>query len=544
MIPAPKASLIGTFERNGSTLAFWWRGNQDRWWEQPCRKDLLVTSISGTNSKVLLRAEDLLWGSQLQVEKLNSKDTFELLGYSREPELQRVRVVAEGAQARVLSNETFQLTAPLRSIVRLPNREEFVALMATDAGASVIRLGAGGAVETIQAFPPPKDLQFLGLVPVGRHAVALLQQSTEHYFEGYSKAYQVWDISGGTIRPGPTLDLPWPDENGWQISELVATNRPPVMEAYDEVVPRTEVTFRMIPIPGGEFIMGTPPDEKGRQPSESPQVRVSLDPFWMSECEVTWELFDFFYLRSRDDRYGGEPVQREDEPRRKRREELADAIALPSKPYVEMSFGMGRTKGYPLISARPFLVGRFCKWLSVLTGHFYRLPTEAEWEYACRAGTTTAYSFGADASRIDDYAWSENNSDLVYHKVRTRLPNPWGLYDMHGNVAELCLDQLTSSYGNLAEGSLNPWTRPTRTYPTVVRGGSFDDSFDKLRSGARAGTDRSWMRTDPQLPKCWDWFSDCRTVGFRLVRPLKVPATREEISRFWNLGNEYEPPKP
>jgi len=315
------------------------------------------------------------------------------------------------------------------------------------------------------------------------------------------------------------------------------------MEAYYESIPRSKVKFRMVPIPGGEFTMGTPPDEKGRQNSESPQIRVKMDPFWMAECEVTRDLFDLYQYP--DSRYYGDnrDIERGTRINRSRREELSDRIAIPSSPYMNLSFGMG-VSGYPVIAVRPFLANRFCKWLSALTGHFYRLPTEAEWEYACRAGTTTAYSFGDDPSRIDHYAWSENNSDFVYHKVRTKLPNPWGLYDMHGNVAELCLDQLTPDYQEIADANLNPWTHPTRVYPTVVRGGSYDDAPERLRSGARAGTDPSWIMTDPQLPKCMDWFSDRRTVGFRLVRPLKVPTTQEEISRFWNLGNEYEPPKP
>ena len=270
----------------------------------------------------------------------------------------------------------------------------------------------------------------------------------------------------------------------------------------------------------------------------------------MAECEVTWDLFRLFldpgaryYGRNSD-------ATREEQPDRSPREALADGIAVPSRPYNEPNCGMGRTGGYPVIAIRPFLASRFCKWVTALTGHFYRLPTEAEWEYACRAGTTTAYSFGDDPSRINDYAWSDNNSyvesygDFAYHEVRTKLPNAWGLYDMHGNVAELCLDQPTPDYQEIADGTRNPWARPTRTYPTVVRGGCFDDPPERLRSGARAGTDSSWMMSDPQLPKCLDWFSDRRTVGFRLVRPLQVPVTQEEISRFWNLGNEYEPPKP
>ena len=148
---------------------------------------------------------------------------------------------------------------------------------------------------------------------------------------------------------------------------------------------------------------------------------------------------------------------------------------------------MGK-RGYPAISMTQHAARTFCKWLSAKTGRYYRLPTEAEWEYACRAGTTTRYSWGDDASKIDDYAWYYENSNDKYQKVGKKLPNPWGLFDMHGNVAEWVLDQHDTEFmvrRSLGTQSVNV---PLKLYPRVVRGSSWQD--DRNYYVVRLGSDR------------------------------------------------------
>lgn len=305
------------------------------------------------------------------------------------------------------------------------------------------------------------------------------------------------------------------------------------MQKYNEVIGKTTVSFDMVPIQGGSFTMGTPASEKGRKDDEGPQIKVELEPFWMGRTEVTWNEYELF-MYPEDQRLvaSSSAVVNKDS--------VVDGVSRPTKPYVEMSFGMGKD-GYPAISMTQHAANKYCQWLSAKTGHFYRLPTEAEWEYACRAGTTTAYSFGDDASKIGEYAWYEANSDFKYQKVGVKKPNPWGLYDMHGNVIEWCLDQYDPNYYKQYAGKVakNPWNVATKPYPEVARGGSWDDTPDKLRSGARRASSAAWKVQDPQLPKSIWYHTDAQFLGMRIVRPLKVPSA-EEMYKYWNNGVEND----
>src|SRR5262245_31001873 len=318
-------------------------------------------------------------------------------------------------------------------------------------------------------------------------------------------------------------------------SKLTVTTES-AMKRYTNLIPGTTVTYAMVPIPGGDFEMGSSDKERGRKPDESPQHKVGISPFWIGQFEVTWNEYELFMYPGGDKQLasatGGAQTYTSD---------VADAVTRPTKPYVEMSFGMGKD-GYPAISMTQHAASRYCQWLSAKTGHFYRLPTEAEWEYACRAGTTTPYSFGNDPALLTNYAWYGKNSDFKYQKIGQKKPNPWGLYDMHGNVAECCLDQYDPGYYQQIAGAvaLDPWNRATKPYPHVVRGGSWNDEDPaELRSAARRGSDPSWKAQDPQLPKSIWYHTDAQFLGFRIVRPLKVPPP-EELSKYWTSGVEKD----
>lgn len=300
------------------------------------------------------------------------------------------------------------------------------------------------------------------------------------------------------------------------------------MESYSAKVPRTGAAYHMVAIAGGEFVMGSPASEAKRQENEGPQVKVKVDPFWMGKYEVTWDEYEPFMVTKVDRAKSGARLDFDAD-----KHSIVDAVSQPTKPYTEMSFGMGQ-KGYPAISMTQHAANKYCQWLSAQTGHFYRLPTEAEWEYACRAGTTTAYSFGDDAEKLDEYAWYYDNGNEKYQKVGLKKPNPWGLYDMHGNVMEWTADQYVADrYSKFAAETNNPFIKPETLYPRAVRGGGWDDDPENLRSAARRGSDAIWKVQDPQLPKSVWYHTDARWLGFRIVRPAKVPSA-EEMYFYWN----------
>ena len=222
-------------------------------------------------------------------------------------------------------------------------------------------------------------------------------------------------------------------------------------ENYQEQVPGSNAILPMVYIEAGTFKMGSPKSEKGHFGDEGPQHNASIDGFWMGQFEITWDLYNLFVSRENDGNQVIKTASNEVQVN-------VDAVSGATTPYVEMSFGMG-IDNYPAICMTQLAAVKFCEWLSAMTGNFYRLPTEAEWEYACRAGSETAYSFGDDSSQLSDYAWYRENSNDKYQKVGTKKPNPLGLYDMHGNVAEWTLDQyVPAAYSKRKKGIENPLT--------------------------------------------------------------------------------------
>lgn len=321
---------------------------------------------------------------------------------------------------------------------------------------------------------------------------------------------------------GPKDDLTLTTKIHQKILASTQKNSEATMKDYKSKVPLNGADFEMVAIKGGTFTMGSPSSEKGRNPDEGPQHQVTIAPFWMGKFEVTWDMYEPYEITDVPRRKDGFPEKVHEDL------ETQGLVSAPTTPYMEMSFGMG-TDGFPAISMTQHAANKFCQWLSAQTGHFYRLPTEAEWEYACRAGTTTAYSFGDNPADLKDYAVFDADQ---YAKVGSKKPNPWGLYDMHGNVLEWVLDQ-HAPYSKKAVS--NPWVKADKLYPRVARGGSWYDYAKDCRSAMRVQSDKSWKMTDPQLPQSIWYHTDAEWLGFRLVRPLKIPSAKA-MHDYWSKG--------
>ena len=246
---------------------------------------------------------------------------------------------------------------------------------------------------------------------------------------------------------------------------------------FSERVPGTTASLAMKPVPAGSIEVDDPA-------SPGAKKTVAVAAHWIASTEITWDMYDAFV-------FAMDRTETEKDP--------PDAWTRPSKPYILMDRGYGHA-GYPAISIGVNGATEFCRWLSAKTGKTYRLPTEAEWEYDCRAGSKAAYSFGDDPALLGDFAWFGGNSEVEMnrktHPIAEKKPNAWGLFDMHGNAAEWTLG---------ADGK------------GVLRGGSFRDPAAKLTATARRPDEKAFNATDPQVPKSKWWLADGGFIGFRVV---------------------------
>jgi formylglycine-generating enzyme required for sulfatase activity len=299
------------------------------------------------------------------------------------------------------------------------------------------------------------------------------------------------------------------------VSGSVALAQP---KTVDHVVPGTAVKFRMVPIPEGTLSMGSAASEKAHESDEGPQRKVLLSGFLMGEHEVTFEEWDAFFKSIDVPQTKAVPV---------------DAVSRPTAQYIDLTWGMGRDPKKPTNSMSQAAAIMYCKWLYEKTGVFFRLPTEAEWEYACKAGSTTSLPKNISEKNLMSIAFYSQNSEGKFQPVKKLAPNAWGLYDMLGNLSEWTLDQYDpAAYEKLADNTKDPVVPPAARYPRVARGGSYLDDAPELRCTNRIPSSTEWNKRDPQIPKSKWWLTDGMYVGFRLVQPLEPPS-KDEIQKFY-----------
>lgn len=301
-------------------------------------------------------------------------------------------------------------------------------------------------------------------------------------------------------------------------------------ENFTEMIPESTIDFEMVAIPEGSFKIGSPDNEDFRNSDEGPQVNIKIAEFWMGRTEVSWDEYSVFLRET------GREGRTEDQVKSIKKENNIDAITGPTPFYGNPGQGWG--KGIrPAITMTHYGAVKYCEWLSLKTGKKYRLPTEAEWEYACRANTEGAYFFegkpsdytakgfwksvfGVDTSVISRYVIYDQNSSNKTGWPEHVKENPFGLKNMLGNVREFCLDYYSKDiyqvYSNKTQVA-DP-TGAVDGKKFVVRGGSFKSDASELRITTRDYTKKDvWQLTDPQIPKSIWWYSDCNDVGFRVV---------------------------
>jgi formylglycine-generating enzyme required for sulfatase activity len=279
------------------------------------------------------------------------------------------------------------------------------------------------------------------------------------------------------------------------------------LKTYDQKVGST--SFRMIAVPGGKFQIGSPASESGRDPDEGPQKTIEISPFWMQSHEVTFGEWDLFFKDM-------------DIPQSKD----IDGVTRPTPQYIDLTWGMGREGNKPTNSMSQQAAMMYCKWLYAKTGFFYRLPTEAEWEFACKSGRTD------NPAHLREIGYYIDNSSGKFQMVEKLKPNSLGIYDMLGNLSEWTADQYDAAYYTRASAK-DPTTIPASRYPRTTKGGSYLDDAKELRCANRIASDAKWNVRDPQIPKSRWWLTDGMFVGFRVVRPVVQP-TAAEIDRYYS----------
>lgn len=336
------------------------------------------------------------------------------------------------------------------------------------------------------------------------------------------------------------------------------------MVPYSVAIPGSDVAIEMIPVPGGVFTFGSAADDEERGDNELEAVEVKLPPFWVAKTELTWAAYwkymelneDFAKLESISTMLVSDNAAEATAAKQAVAKHPSIAVAIENAPTdidgitaptslydPDTTYESGMEPQQPAVTMTPYAAKQFTKWLSLITGTPYRLPTEAEWEYAARAGSTTAYPWGESADDIDEYAWYDDNSDWQTQLVGQKKPNAWGLHDMIGNAAEWVIDEYQDEVEWPADRPLS-WEqaiqKPTSYEGRLLRGGYYESAVEDSRSTSRMASEDEYLKTqDPNSPKSPWWYTESEAggIGMRIVRPLE-PLTPELAKLFWEVNSE------
>lgn len=314
------------------------------------------------------------------------------------------------------------------------------------------------------------------------------------------------------------------------------------MVPYQQSIPGTELKFKMIPVAGGEYLLGSPPDEVGRKDDEGPQIQVVVDPMWVAETEVTWAQYKkYMELHYVFQNFAAQGIRKTNAATE------IDAVTAPTPLYEpSFTFEYGEEPDQPAVTMTQYAAKQFTKWISGISGaQQYRLPTEAEWEYAARAQTTSAYYWGDSIEDAEQYASFAANAKSVPEKVGLKEANAFGLRDMLGSVAEWTVNQHAptgySAYVNdqpINATEMVKWPKVQEAY--VIRGGSWESDALGLRCASKLfSNEEDWKEDDPNYPRSPWWYTNdpTRGIGFRLFRSYRTLAP-EVIEKFWNATAE------
>ncbi|MBF0198197.1 MAG: SUMF1/EgtB/PvdO family nonheme iron enzyme [Planctomycetes bacterium] len=271
-----------------------------------------------------------------------------------------------------------------------------------------------------------------------------------------------------------------------------------------------EISFDMVLIPSGSFQMGSNNKEENRADHEGPQFEVQLDSYYLCTTETTLELFKAYYEETVSNKKSTKVAGKQE----------VDGVSGATPVYGDMS--MGYSEKNPAIGMTWKNAMQFCHWLSKKTGKGYCLPTEAQWEYACRAGSDSVYGVTNSIEELEKYAWFDNNSNDETHAVGKKIPNAWGLHDMLGNVNEWVYDFYDpEAYSkiDISKPIANP-QGPIEGTVHVVRGGAYDGLEEEIRCASRNFEEDWWRFGDPQIPKSRWWLPEMDIVGFRIALNL------------------------